>query len=290
MSDFYEIAGLTVEISGIDDPYFGYRLGKYRANGKKADIHIEYSEEEKISEPAGQPAGRDSYRVFLKTDAGYANYDLLENPSMITAKIEADEKWENIKASLCDVEPYGGASLSVRAFNMVGEIMKTVFAKHDGVVIHSSSLAYKNKGILFSAPSGTGKSTHTGLWEKVYGNDVEIINDDMPAVRKIDGIWHLCGTPWSGKSEKNVNKNVPLCGLVFLERGEKNEIHKISGAQSIFKIMNQTMLPVYKDIMDTVMDNIGGILSKTDAYILKCTISDEAPVIVKEAIFREDQR
>ena len=288
MSEFYSIAGLTVEIKGIDDPYFSYRLLKYKTDGGNADVVIEYSEEEKTEKPAGEIVGRDDYRIYLKSENGYANYDILNNPSMITAKVEADGEWKHIKAALCDVEPYGGASLSVRSFNMVGEIMKSVFAVRGGAVVHSSSIAYKNKGLLFSAPSGTGKSTHTGLWEKVYPGDVEIINDDMPVVRKINGVWNLCGTPWSGKSERNINKIVPLRGLVFLERGDRNEIREASKAESIYRIMGQTMLPVYKELMNTVVNNIGEILSEIKVYILKCTISDEAPKTVKEKIFYED--
>ena len=274
MSEFYNIAGIPVEIKGIDDPYFDYRLSAYQSEKANAGSVIEYSESEKIDVPSGEKAGRDDYRIFLTNNGRYINYDILETPEMVTALVDANEDWSSIKAKLCDVEPYGGASLSVRSFNMIGEIMKYVFAK--------------NNGILFSANSGTGKSTHTGLWEKVFKDNVEIINDDMPAVRKIDGGWKLCGTPWSGKSERNVNRIVPLKAIVFLERGEKNEIRRATSGESVFRIMNQTMLPVYKDIMGLVMDNIGEIISSVDTYVLKCTISEEAPEVVREKIFDEN--
>ena len=68
------------------------------------------------------------------------------------------------------------------------------------------------------AVSGTGKSTHTGLWKKYYGAQVEILNDDKPAIRFEDGLPYLYGTTWSGKQEREWNQNAsaPLRAIFFL--------------------------------------------------------------------------
>lgn len=283
------IAGLNIELEGSIYDYLKYRLRDYISHFSKADVSVSYAESDAISAPEGELVAKNDYRVYLKNSSGFANYDTLENPVMNTALINSDEAWKKIDAVLSDVEAFGGASLSIRSFNMLGEIFKYILIKNDGFVVHSSSLSYKDNGILFSAPSGTGKSTHTGLWEKVYKDDVKIINDDMPAVRKINGIWNLCGTPWSGKSERNINECVPLKAFVFLERGEKNEIFKIDGQKAVFLLLNQTLLPVYKNMMSEVMDNISDALNNVPCYLLKCNISEEAPVTVKEGVFSENQ-
>ena len=283
-----DIAGIKVLFEGKLYDYPKYRFRNYFTESEEYDVKISYKESERIPEPSGELSAKKDYRFYRKTEESYINHDYLELTDNNTALIVSDKNWKNISAELSDVEDFGGATFSIRLFNMLGEIMKSVVIKEKGFVVHSSSLAYKNNGILFSANSGTGKSTHTGLWEKVYGNDVEIINDDMPVVRKINGVWNLCGTPWSGKSERNINKTVPLKGIVFLERGEKNEISPLPVPQAILRIMQQTYLPVYKELMNEVMDNISEALSEVPCYILKCNISEEAPRIVKEGVLNEN--
>ena len=136
---------------------------------------------------------------------------------------------------------------------------------------------------MFSANSGTGKSTHTGLWQETF-EDVEIINDDMPVIRKQGGTWYLYGCPWSGKTEKNLNKQVPLKALVFLERGQINEIERIYAPECVFRILNQTIVPPHKELAEKVMNNIGDLVRDVPIYRLKCTISKEAPMVVAKEL------
>ncbi len=282
------IAEIDFEIKGEIYDYTSYRFRDYITDKETSEVRISYEENSSIETPKGAETARNDFRIFLENDGSYINYDTLENPKMNTAFVKADSDWSNVQTMLSDVEQLGGASLSVRLFNMIGEVFKYTLIKRKGFVVHSSSLSYKNNGILFSAPSGTGKSTHTGLWEKVYKKDVKIINDDMPAIRKIDGVWKLCGTPWSGKSEKNINVCVPLKAFVFLERGEQNELIKIPAGRAVFMLLNQTLLPVYKGLMNEMMDSISEALTAVPCYILKCNISEEAPKTVKEGIIDED--
>lgn len=284
----YKIAGIPMEINGVEYDYFSYRLKSYEAPGIIPEIVINYSEQKNIATPCGEIAGRDSFRIFLKNEGRYITYDTLVNPRMNTAITDSSADWSDISCSLSDVEELGGASLSIRSFNMIGELFKFALTVRDGLVIHSSAISYENGGVLFSAPSGTGKSTHTGLWKKVYGDRVKIINDDMPAIRFLDGEWKLCGTPWCGKTGINVNECVPLKGIVFLERGAENEITPISSKEAVFGIMNQTMLPLYKELMSETLENIGKLASAVPAYKLKCNISDGAAITVKEKIFHEN--
>ena len=98
-------------------------------------------------------------------------------------------------------------------------------AKFQGVMLHASCVEYDGKAYLFSARSGTGKSTHTHLWLK-YLPGARIINDDKPAIRLVDGVFYAYGTPWSGKTDESVNVGVPIAGICFLSRGE-NKIKRI---------------------------------------------------------------
>ena len=81
------------------------------------------------------------------------------------------------------------------------KICKKILGDYDGFFFHSSALALDGEGYLFTALSGTGKSTHTRNWRKLFGERVTMINDDKPIIRRIDGRFFVCGTPWMGKSD-----------------------------------------------------------------------------------------
>ena len=102
----------------------------------------------------------------------------------------------------------------------------------------------------------------------------------MPIIRLVDGIWYLYGCPWSGKTEINTNKRVPLKALVFLERGKINEIERIYAPECVFKIIKQTIVSSYKDITAKALSNISQMVKDVPIYNLKCNISDEVPMVV----------
>ena len=94
---------------------------------------------------------------------------------------------------------------------------------------------------LFSANSGTGKSTHTGLWLEHFKDKAYIINDDKPVLKKENDSWYVYGTPWSGKYDINANKKELLGGIVFLERSKTNYLEPLQLNVSIPFFYNQTV-------------------------------------------------
>ncbi len=153
----------------------------------------------------------------------------------------------------------------------------------EGFMLHASAVAYENKAYVFSAPSGTGKSTHTALWQKVFGEEkTYIINDDKPAIKFCGDEILVCGTPWSGKTDKNKNITVPLGGICFLERGTINEIEELSPKEAIYKILNQTLRPLGEDNMVKLLELINRVLVRSKVYCMKCNMSDEAAVVAYE--------
>jgi len=153
-----------------------------------------------------------------------------------------------------------------------------------GFMLHSSAVAVDGSAYLFSAPSGTGKSTHVQQWVKLFGEKAQIINDDKPAiiVRK-DGIF-AAGTPWSGKSELNLNKIVPLKGICVLERSEVNRITPLPKDKALFFIMNQTLRPSQPELMDRLLNLLDMTLLTVPVWKLGCNISTEAAKTAYEAM------
>ncbi len=102
----------------------------------------------------------------------------------------------------------------------------------NALVLHSSFIEYEGKSILFTAPSGTGKSTQAGLWQK-YEN-VQIINGDRSIIHLEEGSFYSEGLPFCGSSQIHVNKKMPLGAIVFIEQWPDNiaEPMKLSSAAS----------------------------------------------------------
>lgn len=161
----------------------------------------------------------------------------------------------------------------------------------DGMMLHSSAVIMDGKAYLFSAQSGTGKSTHTCLWRRVFGDDrVRILNDDKPALRLEDGRWYAYGTPWSGKTGQNLNLRVPLEGIAMLERGEQNEIEHYNDNDVAFSIYRQTSRPKEGAMRMKMLELLDQLITRVPIWKLKCNMSPEAAIVAYEAMSGEKWR
>jgi hypothetical protein len=139
----------------------------------------------------------------------------------------------------------------------------------DGLMLHASAVALDGKAYLFSGPCGMGKSTHTGLWQELFGDRAKVFNDDKPALRCIDGKWYAYGTPWCGKNGININMKVPLGGICFLKRGEENAIRRLDGLEAVANLMSQT-LRKFKDVkkIDLMLGLVDRLVREIPIYEL----------------------
>lgn len=147
----------------------------------------------------------------------------------------------------------------------------------NGFMLHASAVAVDNKAYLFSAESGTGKSTHTWLWQRYFGeNRAVIINDDKPAIRLINNKFYAYGTPWSGKSDKNLNVKIPLQSIIFIERSQENWIDRIDSKEAIRLVLQQTIRPRNIEKMDLLLVLLDKLLKVVPIYKMGCDISEDA--------------
>ena len=128
-----------------------------------------------------------------------------------------------------------------------------------GFYLHSSAVVLDGKAYLFSGPCRAGKSTHTRLWQQVFGPQARVINDDKPALRYVDGCWYAYGTPWCGKDGINLNERAPLAGVCFLKKAEENEIRQLNRKEALQKILSQT-IHKFTDIQK--LDKMLGLLDQ----------------------------
>ena len=143
-------------------------------------------------------------------------------------------------------------------------------------LFHGSSVAVDGNAYLFTARSGTGKSTHTALWRKYLGERAVMVNDDKPLIRVCEEGSFIYGTPWCGKHRLGNNIQVPLRAICILERGKKNEIHRIEKREALPMLLQQSYRPSdIKALEKTVL-----LLSKMQENVLffrlKCNMDPEA--------------
>ncbi len=150
---------------------------------------------------------------------------------------------------------------------------------HQGMMLHSSAVVMDGRAYLFSAPCGTGKSTHTALWQKVFGERARILNDDKPALRMIDGIWYAYGTPWSGKYDKSINMRAPLAGICILRRGDANKIERYVGFEAIHALLEQTLRSKHPEMMQKTLELLDKLLLTVPVWRMECNTADEAAVM-----------
>lgn len=152
----------------------------------------------------------------------------------------------------------------------------TQLVNFSGLMLHSSAVMMDGSAYLFSAPSGTGKSTHTQLWLDVFGDRATILNDDKPALRRIDGVWYAYGTPWSGKYDMSINTRVPLGGICVLRRGEVNKIEPYRGAQAVKDIFEQTPKDRNADYVAKLLELLDKLLCEVPVWRMECNMDPEA--------------
>ena len=146
---------------------------------------------------------------------------------------------------------------------------------YNGMLLHASAVVRDGKAYLFSAPCGTGKSTHTSIWRKVFP-DAVILNDDKPALRREDGRWYAYGTPWSGKTDQNLNLRTELAGICLLRRGEENVIRPYGGAKAIHDLLEQTVRPKTPRLLGNLLELLDKLLLEVPVWEMECNMDPDA--------------
>ncbi len=152
----------------------------------------------------------------------------------------------------------------------------------DGFLLHASAVELEGKAVAFSAPSGTGKSTHASFWRTQLG--ATVINDDKPAIRLMDEVLYACGTPFSGKTSQSRNVCVPLAAVVFLKRAETVSVRRLSSQEALFALLGQTLRPADATAYDRLLSLLERLLMQIPVYEAGVPNAPDAALKVKDAI------
>lgn len=288
----YEIADLVLKVN-CDDPTIIRLMDDFLLNQPRTpDLNISLSSKDFIKVPEGRVIFEENIKWLSKPSAenGYYLYNTERNSDKILTLADIDDEWKNGKFQYFDYNNQNDingykAQTEYYTHVLMGMMFRNCLINHGGIVIHASTLECEGRGIMFSAPSGTGKSTHVKLWQKYIGDGVRILNDDTPAVRPKNGKLQVFGTPWSGSSGIHCNASAPLESIVLLEQAQANSLQQLSVPQSILKLMPRAFLPYFdQTMMHKTLDILENIFSRVPVYLLKCRPDKEAVELVYKCV------
>jgi len=160
-------------------------------------------------------------------------------------------------------------------------------AADKGVILfHSSVMLYDGKAYLFTAPSGTGKTTHCRLWKELLGDRCTFLNGDKPMI-DTSGSPVIYGTPWKGKERYGINASAPVAAICFVKRGSENSIRRLTAEEALPKMIRQTYRPRDKAGLVKMMNSVIRLSQSTELFELTCNISTGAAVTSFEAMTGE---
>ena len=160
--------------------------------------------------------------------------------------------------------------------------------KFNGFILHSSFINWQNNGILFSAPSGTGKSTQADLWNK--HENAEIINGDRAGVRNVDGVWSAYGLPVAGSSGIYKNKKAQISHIIVLRQGTENKLTRLSPRDAFIKIYRETTVHTWVDEFQTnILNMISDLVQNVPVYLYECLPDESAVEFLKEQIIKDNK-
>ncbi|KAB7789001.1 hypothetical protein [Bifidobacterium leontopitheci] len=144
------------------------------------------------------------------------------------------------------------------------------------LTFHGACIEYAGRAYVFTAFSGTGKSTHIRLWRRYLGPSVLPVNGDKPIFRLDDGNALACGTPWSGKERWQRNVQVPLGGIAILKRGTTCSIRKATVDEAVEELMNRIYLTRDAEEAMLATDLLDKLIARVPIYVLTCDMSEQA--------------
>ncbi len=289
MTSKYIIADLKISVTSDYDENLELSHAPYRFEFEgEPDIEFVITKsDEKIDNDFSAVTKLCPGKYYSKQENNDVVIDYDEKSGIILATTVFGENYSKITITKYDVTKLYDISDECFVVNLIDSAMHYAIRKFDGIVFHSSAISFGGEGVVFSAKSGTGKSTHTSLWQKEF-DGVRVINDDTPIIRALhDGKVMLYGTPWAGSTGINSNEAVPLRAIVFLSRGETNTIEKTSFFAVAQRFFDAMVSPLSKEMFDDVTETINKICKTVPIYNLSCNMDADAAITAREQIFKD---
>ena len=152
------------------------------------------------------------------------------------------------------------------------------------ILLHGSTVGLDGRAYLFTAPCGTGKSTHTRLWRQVFGDRAVMVNDDKPFLQLTAEGAVAFGSPWAGKHGLHSNIRLPLGGICILRRGRENRIEPCGPEKYLDFLRKQMLIPEGPELAEKAQALLVRLLDAVPLWEMECNQDPEAAVVSFQAM------
>ena len=288
--NYYNIAGYIIEFSDIVKDVLCDRFDAFTCPVAEPNISFKATVEplESLYQiPDGAEKLVDGYVHMTYRHGGSIHF--FQTPDDVVTYVRINDDYSecvlNLEPKYNDVPEFRELITTAVMFD-IRKILTGRLALDRGLCIHSCVINYNGNGILFSAVSETGKTTHAHLWQEVFPG-TEIINGDNGFCRVLDGVPYVFGSPWCGDSNEYMNKSVPIKAIVFLEQAEENSIERLCALDAFMRFSARCYMPLWdKDLVAKAMDTVEYITHEVDCFLLKCLPDRDAVKVAEHGIFK----
>ena len=216
-------------------------------------------------------SGGNNNGVFVRDDGSY-EIRISNIYKQQCCLMDANADFSKIKIAL-------NGNFSMRKFGLGNALMMTyafATADKDTVLIHASVVKENGYAYPFLGVSGTGKSTHTSNWLK-YIEGTELMNDDNPVIRVINGTAVLFGSPWSGKTPCYKNVKAPIGAITQLKQAPHNMIRRETVVEAFASILPSCSIMKWdKRIYSGICDTVKILIETVPTYYLENLPDEDA--------------
>lgn len=226
----------------------------------------------------------DAEGEFARTEHGYL-YSIKGGDDTLSTHFHVDATTLEITTNSNPQKSLDVALLRFGLWMMFG----VVLAKRDAIAMHSSAIECKGRGVLFLGESGTGKSTHTRLWRE-HISGAELLNDDSPIVRIVEGEARVYGSPWSGKTPCYRSHHVTIAGLCRLSQAPHNAIRRLPVIAAIGALLPSCPPQYAHDdyLQDAICRTLSELLRCVPVYHLEALPNGEAAKLSYSTIIDDE--
>lgn len=281
MKRYYSYVGVNICVHGDDEIMYtdDRMLAPFRVDHLENCHHFYFESVEELEEPIGKlvymsPSFCEYQDEHIIRYVGCVNDDYKNAYLRVVHK--GNDHFAQVKS-----KHRIGTHVVFRALES-----ERLIANNNGLILHSSYIKLNDKGILFTAPSGTGKSTQADLWKK-YRN-AEILNGDRCGIKKMNDTFYTMGVPFSGSSNICKNVTLPLQCIVYLAQAKTTRIRKLVGYEAFRRLWEGIGVNLWdKENTELISNLVSELISQVPIYYLECT-PDESAVLALERVLEDD--
>ncbi len=260
----YEIAGVRLLVT-IPKAFMYTEegaLGEFLVDSDRWDRTLTMQVVDRLSNPEGVPVFQTPGQRIFRLEDGQIRYEGVVSESLDGAYLRIERRGENSTVQVLKSSVTYGITPKL--------VLKAMEAEHlicdaGGFLLHASWIDIGGKGILFTGPSGIGKSTQAALWCQHRG--AQLLNGDRAAVFGD----HARGIPFRGSSGVGLNRKTPLAAIVYLSQATETTLVRLTGARAFRRLWEGCSVNIWNpaDMERTtaaVMDTLNGV----PVYHLSC--------------------